>query len=139
MAHLQTFRGSAKGGRDLRAPMPGITAGGLHLAEVRAFLIKYFGTGGAVDPRDPMATITSKARLGLVMVRGSLYQIVDIGLRMLTPRELLRAQFGAYADEYVLLGNQEQQIRAIGNSVCPEVMEAIVRANVELEYLEEAA
>lgn len=75
-------------------------------------------------------------------VRG--HVIVDIGMRMLTPRELFRAQ--GFGDDYVIdrawvvdpkTGEtrevkltKEQQIRMCGNSVCPPVMEAIVRANV---------
>ncbi len=129
-ATLQTFRGTSKAGRDMRAPMPAITAGGLHVAEVRAFLVKYFGTGAAVSVKSPAPTLTAKHRLGLVEVRGFLYQIVDICLRMLTPMELLRAQCGKYAEGYVLTGNQEQQVKAIGNMVPPEVAEALVRANV---------
>lgn len=70
--------------------------------------------------------------------------IVDIGMRMLTPRELFRAQ--GFGEDYVIdrawvvdpttkqtrevLLTKEQQIRMCGNSVCPPVMEAIVRANV---------
>lgn len=70
--------------------------------------------------------------------------IVDIGMRMLTPRELYRAQ--GFGDDYVIdrawtvdpkTGKtrevkltKEQQIRMCGNSVCPPVMRALVRANV---------
>lgn len=56
-----------------------------------------------------------------------------IGLRMLTPRELLRAQFGKYARDYILVGTKSQQVARIGNSVPPELVEAIVRANFELK------
>ncbi len=132
-AHLQTFRGTSKSGRDLREPMPSLTAGGNHVAEVRAFLIKYFRTGVARSLKRPAPTLTAKHRLGLVEVHGQQYQINDLHLRMLTPRELLRAQFGKYADGYILTGNQAQQVKAIGNSVPPEVAEALVRANVKLQ------
>lgn len=128
-AHLTTFRGSAKAGRDMRDPMPGLTAGGFHIGEVRAFLVKYFKTGGPVSLRKPAPTLSTKHRLGLVEVHGEVYQLTDLKLRMLTPRELLRAQFGKYAEGYILLGNQAQQVKAIGNSVAPEVAEALVRAN----------
>ncbi|HQL76555.1 MAG TPA: DNA cytosine methyltransferase, partial [Phycisphaerae bacterium] len=63
---------------------------------------------------------------------GQDWQITDIGLRMLTPDELLRAQFGRFASDYVLVGTQAQRVAAIGNSVCPELAEALVRANVEI-------
>jgi DNA (cytosine-5)-methyltransferase 1 len=72
--------------------MPTIQAEGTHIGEVRAFLIKYFGTDQ--DPRleEPLHTVTSKDRFGLVTIHGEPYQIVDIGMRMLTPRELFRAR-----------------------------------------------
>lgn len=132
--HLSQFRGTNHGKGDLADPMPTVTSGGTHLAEVRAFLTAYFGNekdGQACDA--PMRTVTSKQRFGLVTVDGVDYAIVDIGMRMLAPRELLRAQFGRFADEYILRGTQAQQIAGIGNSVCPELAEAIVRANVRAE------
>lgn len=71
------------------------------------------------------------------------YVIVDIGLRMLTPRELFRAQ--GFPDDYIIdrawivdpkTGEivtvhltKEQQIRMCGNSVCPQVAAALIRAN----------
>jgi DNA (cytosine-5)-methyltransferase 1 len=128
-AHLTKLYGTCADGADARSPMPTITGGGNHVAEVRAFLVKYFGTGGAKSVRDPADTITGRDRFGLVQVAGVDYQIIDIGLRMLTPKELLRAQFGRFADEYVLVGTKSRQVAAIGNSVCPEVAEALVRAN----------
>lgn len=129
-SHLTQFRGSNQGKGDPLEPMPTLTAQGNHIAEVRAFLTAYFGNerdGQALT--DPMRTVTSKQRFGLVTVDGMEYQIIDIGMRMLTPRELLRAQFGRFADDYVLTGTQEQQVAGIGNSVCPELAEAIVLAN----------
>lgn len=58
----------------------------------------------------------------------ALGEVADIGLRMLQPRELARAQ--GFGDDYVLTGSKANQIARIGNSVCPPVAEAIVRANV---------
>ena len=57
---------------------------------------------------------------------GALYVMVDIGLRMLTPRELARAQ--GFPDSYVLTGTRSDQIARIGNSVCPPVVEALLRS-----------
>jgi len=56
----------------------------------------------------------------------------DIGLRMLEPHELLRAQFGRFAASYDLsrAPTKAAKVRLIGNSVCPEVAEALVRANL---------
>ena len=71
------------------------------------------------------------------MVHGEQYQIVDIGLRMLSPRELFRAQ--GFPDEYVIDSAMDgkpltktAQVRMCGNSVSPCPAAALVRANVRL-------
>lgn len=129
-AHLTKLYGTSKSGTSAQPPLPTVTGGGQHVAEVRAFLVKYYFSGGQDQSlKNPMHTLTAKARLGLVTVHGEEYQIADIGLRMLQPRELLAAQFGKFAAEYVLTGTKAQQVAAIGNSVCPELAEAIVKAN----------
>jgi DNA (cytosine-5)-methyltransferase 1 len=105
---------------------------GNHVPEVRAFLAVYYGqdTGQALS--EPMRTLTAKHRMGLVTVEGTEYQIADIGMRMLEPHELLRAQFGRFASSYDLsqAATKAEKVRLIGNSVCPEVAEALVRVNV---------
>lgn len=111
---------------DPRDPLRTVV-GGNHHAEVRAFLIKYYGTGCGQKLTEPLATTTVKDRFGLVMIKGEPYQIVDIGMRMLTPRELARAQ--GFEDSYKLTGTKTSQIAKIGNSVPPPIVEAIVRAN----------
>lgn len=114
---------------------PAASAGerAFRVAEVRAFLVAYYGNDrDGQSLLEPLRTITTKHRLGLVTVAGEEYQIVDIGLRMLRAHELLAAQFGRFAAGYDLSAapNESAQIRLIGNSVCPEVAEAVVRANV---------
>jgi DNA (cytosine-5)-methyltransferase 1 len=129
-AHLSKLYGKGTG-QGVEEPMPTVTAGPGHIADVRAFLVKYYGTGGQDQhAAEPMHTLTAKARMGLVTVAGEEYQIADIGLRMLQPSELLRAQFGRFADRYILTGTKAAQVAAIGNSVCPELAEALVRANM---------
>jgi DNA (cytosine-5)-methyltransferase 1 len=125
------------GGGDLREPLRTVTAGGAHAAEVRAFLVKYYGTDQ--DPRlgEPLHTVTTKDRFGLVEVRGELYAIDDIGMRMLIPRELFRAQ--GFPDSYrieagvtaagAIALTKTAQIRMCGNSVSPVVARALVAAN----------
>ena len=132
---LVKLRGECHGA-SLDEPMPTLTANGYHVAEVRAFLTAYYGSDGSPgrgqDLFEPMRTITAKARLGLVTIESQDYQLSDIGLRMLKPiPELKRAQFGRFADGYDLSDavTQEEQTRMIGNSVPPEVAEAVVRAN----------
>ncbi len=149
-AALVKFRGNEANGHSgcasLEAPLPTITSGGgkggVHVAEVRAFLTAYYGedatSGQAV--LEPLRTITAKHRLGLVTIFGIEYQIIDIGLRMLEPNELLRAQFGRFAASYDLspATTKSGKVRLIGNSVCPEVAEAVVRANATLAAGSEA-
>jgi DNA (cytosine-5)-methyltransferase 1 len=52
--------------------------------------------------------------------------IVDIGMRMLTPRELARAQ--GFGDSYQLTGTKTSQVARIGNSVCPVMARALVQS-----------
>ena len=137
-AFLTKFYGTSTGS-PVQLPLPTVTAnnkGGGHLAEVRAFLLKYYGNGSpAQDARAPLHTVTSKARFGLITVRGEEYQIVDIGMRMLQPHELFAAQ--GFRPDYEIRPHyngkpltKTAQIRLAGNSVCPPVAEAIVRANL---------
>lgn len=107
--------------------------------DVRGWLIKYYGGSGRPETQqqsllEPLHTITTKARFGLVMVHGEPFEIVDVGTRMLAPRELFAAQ--GFPGDYRLdcdLGGRPltktQQIELCGNSVSPPVAEAIVRAN----------
>jgi DNA (cytosine-5)-methyltransferase 1 len=134
---LDKLHGSARAGQPVDLPAPTITAGGGrgggHAALVAAFLLKFYSSGGQWSSLDePMHTIVSKARMGLVTVdiEGDAYALVDIGMRMLQPRELLNAQFGPeVAAGYHLTGTKSQQIGRIGNSVPPLVVEALLRAN----------
>lgn len=130
-ASLVKLRGQCNGA-DVDAPAPTLTSSGTHLAEVRAFLTKYYNTARAGQQLDiPLHTVTTKHRMGLVVVEGVEYAISDIGMRMLEPHELLRAQFGRFAESYDLseAKTKTAMVRLIGNSVCPEVAEALVRAN----------
>ena len=126
-AHLTKFYGTNVGS-DMREPVPTVTGGGQHIGEVRALLIKYYGCGCGQRMQEPMCTVKSKAHLGLVIVAGQQYQITDIGLRMLRPRELARGQ--GFDDSYILTGTNTSQVAKIGNSVCPVMAEVLARANV---------
>lgn len=139
VSHLTQFRGTNNGGSgDPSQPMPSITAQGTHIGEVRAFLIQYFSSGGQWSKCDaPAPTVTSHDRIGLVTVEGVDYQIVDIGLRMLTPRELARAQ--GFPDSYVLTGSKSNQVAKIGNSVCPVMADVLARANYIARAMESVA
>lgn len=121
-------------GQPSDAPLATISAQGTHHAEVRAFLVKYYGTEQDPQMRKPLHTVTTKDRFGLVTVHGVDYEIIDIGLRMLTPRELFRAQ--GFPENYIIEHGADgraltktAQVRMCGNSVCPPIAEALVRAN----------
>lgn len=122
-------------GRDITEPIPTITAGDGHFGEVRAFLIKYYGQGTGQNIKEPLDTITAQDRFGLVTIAGVDYQIVDIGLRMLEPRELYGCQ--GFPDDYIIdhdyTGKEyprSEQVRRCGNAVCPPIPAALVRANL---------
>jgi len=139
-AHLISLKGSDRRDGPVDEPVPAITAGGLHVGEVRAFLLKYYGGESSAEGHDidaPLGSVTTRDRFGLVMVQGEPYQIIDIGMRMLTPRELFAAQ--GFPADYVIdpIGpsgkplTKTSQIRMCGNSVCPPLAAALVRANYE--------
>ena len=134
VSHLSKPRGDNIG-HAADEPLHTISAQGTHHAEVRAFLTAYYGNEkDGIDPRDPMRTVVSRERFGLVTVHGVDYAIVDIGLRMLSPRELFRAQ--GFPEHYVIDRGangrklpKDAQVRMCGNSVCPPLARAIVAAN----------
>ena len=122
-------------GRDVKEPIPTITAGDGHFGEVRAFLIKYYGQGTGQDVKEPLDTVTSRDRFGLVTINGTDYKIVDIGLRMLEPKELYGCQ--GFPDDYIIDRDytgkkypRSEQVRRCGNAVCPPIPAALVKANL---------
>lgn len=127
------YGGHENDGSPVTSPLFTITTKDHH-ALVSAFLIKYYGTEQDPHIAQPLDTITTRDRFGLVTVRGEQYRIVDIGMRMLTPRELYRAQSfpESYVIDPVVNGRplpKSAQVRMCGNSVPPAVAEALVRAN----------
>lgn len=150
-AHLMTNT-SAHPGAAAGEPVPTITnAGNQAVVEcilspeqeagalrVAAFLVKYYGSGIAVDPRDPLDTVTTKDRLALVtvVIKGTPYVIVDIGLRMLKPHELYRAQ--GFPVDYIIDRTADgtplttsAAVRMVGNSVSPPPLRALAEANLD--------
>ncbi|TAM23395.1 MAG: DNA cytosine methyltransferase [Nevskiaceae bacterium] len=161
-ANLIQFRQNCDG-RDAVEPLRTLSAGGEHhgivqctlsreheegALRVAAFLIRYYGTGGQWgDLRDPAATITTTDRLAMVTVtiHGTPYVIVDIGLRMLTPRELYGCQ--GFPPSYIIEHGHDgrrfsksAQVRMCGNSVSPPMGAAHLRAQFpELARMRAAA
>lgn len=143
-SHVVKLKGTCRDGQRIDEPLRTIQAGGLHYGEVRAFLMKYYGTDQ--DPRldQPLGTVTTKDRFGLVMVQGEPYAITDIGMRMLSAPELYRAQ--SFPDDYIIDPEvngkpltKTAQVRMCGNSVPPAVARALVDANVVARREREAA
>ncbi len=135
-SHLVKLRGTCRDGQRTDEPAPTITAGGLHVGEVQTTL--------AVDEYDEQRAQLVLAFLrkycgedctGLVTIDGVVYRIVDIGMRMLQPRELYRAQ--GFPDWYVIEHDfrgvkyaKDKQVARCGNAVPPQFAEALVRANL---------
>lgn len=156
LAHLVKLRGTSTSS-DIAQPAHTITASGTHQGtaaytlipadsigegeldgarRVFHFLSKYNGTQQYPDITGPAPTVTTVEGVALVQVvcvtlADGCYIVVDIGFRMLTPRELANCQ-GFPADYDIGEGrlSAEDQVRGIGNSVCPQVARAIVEANV---------
>lgn len=121
-------------GTDIREPLNTMT-GVNHMGEVMAFLVKYYGTCTGQDVTQPLDTVTSHGRFGLVEIQGALFQIVDIGLRMLQPHELYAAQ--GFPGDYIIDRDvngrkisKTEQVQKCGNSVCPPIPAALVSANL---------
>lgn len=137
-AYVMKYFGQGTG-EDCREPLHTITAGGLRFAAISAFLTKYYGSGVSCEPMDePLATITTKDRFGLVNVavdiQGERYVIADIFLRMLKPEELKVMQ--GFPKDYIIDRDYRwrkypasEQVKRIGNSVVPIMAKEIVAAN----------
>lgn len=133
-------------GIDARQPMGTVTAKDHHAAvatamerhparqerarDVAAFLTTYYGQGVGQDVRVPLRTVVSRDRFGVVTAefQGEPWTLTDIGMRMLQPRELARAQ--GFPDSYILTGTKTEQVKRIGNSVPPAVARALIEANI---------
>lgn len=142
MAFLTQFNNHCTG-TGPNEPIPTMTAQSNHFGMIEAFLTSYYGNGYQTPVSEPMPTQTGHDRFGLVEVYGTEYKITDIGLRMLTPRELFNAQ--GFPEDYVIDrdadGNEyprSEQVAKCGNAVCPPIPTALVRANLP-ELCEEKA
>lgn len=147
-AHMINLKGSDRRARAADEPAATVCAGGTHAGLVAAFMAPYYGSGSGEtgrDLREPAPTATTKDRLQLVTVQidGSTYVITDIGMRMLQPHELFKAQ--GFPDDYVIAPRfngkpipKYAQVRMCGNSVPPVWPQALVQANFAHEKEMEA-
>lgn len=133
-AFITKFYGTATAD-DILKPLATVTAnaGGGHMGAVHAFLAQGVSEAALAGFWRVYAFLVEQlgpdAPLPMLRVNGSLYLIVDLGLRMLEPRELLNAQFTPeIAADYILPKNKSLAVKLIGNSVSPPVLEAVIRA-----------
>jgi len=101
---------------------------------VASFIMEYYGCGTGQSLNEPLHTVVTKDRFALVTVYGIDYVIVDITLRMLTPRELFAAQ--GFPADYIIDRDHRwrmypvaKQVARCGNSVVPLMAKKIVEEN----------
>ena len=142
VSHLSKMKNGCIG-QDLEDPMHTLTTVN-QFAEVRAFLTAFYGNekdGNSVD--EPLRTIPTRDRFGLVTIGQQDYEIADIGFRMLQPVELFKAQ--GFPESYIfergldehgseIKLTKTEQTRMVGNSVCPQLSRALVEANFRHEF-----
>ncbi len=135
-SHLVMLRGTCRDGRVVDAPAPGLTAGGLHVGNVETSLaIEGYDERRAAQVLAFLREYCGEDSDGLVTVDGVVYRIVDIGMRMLQPAELYRAQ--GFPEWYIIDQDyrgvkyaKDKQVARCGNAVPPPFAEALMRANL---------
>ncbi|HBR2944238.1 TPA: DNA cytosine methyltransferase [Klebsiella pneumoniae] len=145
-SHLVKLRGTCRDGQRADEPMPTVTAGGQHVGEVKTTLaVEDYDEERAQQVLAFLREYCGEESTGLVEIDGVTYRIVDIGMRMLQPRELYAAQ--GFPDWYIIDRDyrgvkyaKDKQVARCGNAVPPPFAEALVRANLpELCQAREAA
>lgn len=135
-SHLVKLRGTCRDGQRTDEPMPTITAGGQHVGEVKTTLaVEDYDEERAQQVLAFLQEYCGEECTGLVEIGGVTYRIVDIGMRMLQPHELYRAQ--GFPEWYIIDRDyrgvkyaKDKQVARCGNAVPPPFAEALVRANL---------
>lgn len=135
-SHLVKLRGTCRDGQTTDEPMPTITAGGQHVGEVKTTLaVEDYDEERALQVLAFLKKYCGEDSTGLVEIDGVTYRIVDIGMRMLQPHELYRAQ--GFPEWYIIDQDyrgvkyaKDKQVARCGNAVPPPFAEALVRANL---------
>ncbi|MHC7600388.1 DNA cytosine methyltransferase [Klebsiella pneumoniae] len=135
-SHLVKLRGTCRDGQRTDEPMPTITAGGQHVGEVKTTLaVEDYDEERAQQVLAFLQEFCGEECTGLVEIAGVTYRIVDIGMRMLQPHELYRAQ--GFPEWYIIDRDyrgvkyaKDKQVARCGNAVPPPFAEALVRANL---------
>jgi DNA (cytosine-5)-methyltransferase 1 len=94
------------------------------------YLVKYNSTGGPLNLDDPLDTISTHDRFGLVlpMINGDKV-LVDIRFRMLQPHELSAAM--SFPSSYKFAGNRGDKVKQIGNAVPVQTAKALIKGMLE--------
>ena len=140
-AHMVKMKGTNLGGQ-AQDPLQTITAGGGHHGVVTTRIAK--AEPGADLQNWPKIRAVLNEFCGyhledteviLFLIGGAWYFMADIGLRMLTPRELYRAN--GFPDDYKIERDytgkeygKTKQVARCGNAVPPPFATALVRANL---------
>lgn len=128
-------------GQDVREPLHTVTTSPGHLGAVSTYLAKWDGRTDL--HRWPQVRALLNEHCGyriaddeilILLIGGTEWFISDIGLRMLTPKELYAAN--GFPPDYIIdrdyLGNEytkTKQVARCGNAVPPPFATALVRAN----------
>lgn len=125
-------------GQSVDTPLSTVSCSGAHHEVVYAYLIKYFSTISAQNVDRPLDTLTSKDRFALITIQAKQYQLRDIYMRFLTPREMCNAM--GFPRDYIIdfdvngkTYSRQKKVGRIGNAVTPPVTAALVRANLPEE------
>ena len=135
-SHLVKLRGSCRDGQRTDEPMPTVTAGGQHVGEVKTTLaVEDYDEERAQQVLAFLQEYCGEECTGLVEIAGVTYRIIDIGMRMLQPHELYRAQ--GFPEWYIIDQDyrgmkyaKDKQVARCGNAVPPPFAEALVKANL---------
>lgn len=140
-SHLCILRHN-EDGRPITEPLPTITTSGAHFAEVRTKIVKYSAGTNIENWAEVRKMLNSYCgytladdEILLLIINGTEYFIADIGMRMLEPRELYKAQ--GFPPDYIIDKDfngkeypRSKQVARCGNAVPPPFAEALVRANL---------
>ena len=140
-AHVVKFKGDNLG-HGTKEPMQTVTTSAGEFAVCKAHLAKMHSGDDLGYWPEIRALLNefcgytlSEDDVLLLEISGGLYYIADIGLRMLSPRELYNAM--GFPPDYIIDRDYEgheykksAQVARCGNAVCPPVASALVRANL---------
>ena len=141
VTHICKFKGQNIG-QDEREPLQTVTASAGEFAEIRTE-IRTYDSGADMGHWPEIRALLNRFcgyclkddEVLLLNVNGAAYFLADIGLRMLTPRELYNAM--GFPPDYIIdrdytgrAYGKSKQVARCGNAVCPPMAEAVVRANL---------